>query len=179
MSAQLTAPKAHKRSTSLENSIWYKGILATQLAGKADTGGALDFVISKMREGTEPPPRVHERDDKFFYFLSGSIRYYTGGQVFEVAADESMFLPKGEPHAFLVQSDEVHIITVIIPAGFFNAVNKMNEPAQTMAIPSDDVLTYANMDLTKTIEIFEKYGVHILTPEEVVEQMPEFPPANR
>ena len=46
-----------------------------------------------------------------------------------------------------------------------------------MAIPSDDVLTYANMHLTKTMEIFEKYGVHILSPEEVVEQMPEFPPA--
>jgi hypothetical protein len=51
----------------------------------------------------------------------------------------------------------------------------MNEPAQKMEIPSDDVLTYANMDLTKTMEIFEKYGVHILSPEEVAEQMPEFP----
>lgn len=30
--------------------------------------------------------------------------------------------------------------------------------------------------LTKTMEIFEKYGVHILSPEEVVAQMPEFPP---
>jgi quercetin dioxygenase-like cupin family protein len=179
MSTQLTAPKAYKRSTSLENSTWYKGILATQLAGEADTGGALDFVVSKMRKGTEPPPHVHERDDEFFYILSGSIRFYTGGQVFEVAADESMFLPKGEPHAFLVQSDEIHIITVITPGGFFNAVNKMNEPAQTMAIPSDDVLTYANMDLAKTMEIFEKYGVRILSSEEVVVRMPEFPPAKR
>ena len=124
MSTHLTAPKAYKRSTSLENSTWYKGILATQLAGEADTGGALDFVVSKMRKGTEPPPHVHERDDEFFYILSGSIRFYTGGQVFEVAADESMFLPKGEPHAFLVQSDEVHIITVITPGGFSNAVIK-------------------------------------------------------
>ena len=175
MSSQLTAPKAYKRSTSLENSTWYKGILATQLAGEADTGGAFDFVVSKMRKGTEPPPHVHAREDEFFYILSGSIRSYTGGQVFEVAAGESMFLPKGKPHAFLVQSDEVHVITVITPAGFFNAVNKMNEPAQKMAIPPDDVLTYANMDLTKTMEIFEKYGVHILSPEEFVEQMPEFP----
>ena len=52
MSSQLTAPKAYKRSTSLENSTWYKGILATQLAGEADTGGAFDFVVSKMRKGT-------------------------------------------------------------------------------------------------------------------------------
>ena len=63
--------------------------------GLSDTGGALDIVVSKMRKGTEPPPHVHESDDEFFYILSGSIRLCTGGQVFEVAADESMFLPKG------------------------------------------------------------------------------------
>jgi quercetin dioxygenase-like cupin family protein len=178
MSTQLIAPKAYKRSTSLENSTWYKGILVTQLAGEADTRGAFDFVVSKMRKGTEPPPHVHARDDEFFYILSGSIRFYTEGQVFEVRAGESMFLPKGKPHAFLIQSDEVHNITVITPGGFFNAVNKMNEPAQKMEIPSDDVLTYANMDLTKTMEVFEKYGVHILSPEEVAKQMPEFPLAH-
>src|SRR5258707_1618020 len=105
-------------------------MLVTQLAGEADTGGAFDFVVSKMRKCTEPPPHVHARDDEFFYILSGSIRFYTEGQVFEVGAGESVFLPKGKPHAFLIQSDEVHNITVITPGGFFNAVNKMNEPAQ-------------------------------------------------
>lgn len=86
-----------------------------------------------------------------------------------------MFLPKGKPHAFLLQSNEIHVITLITPGGFFNAVNKMNEPAQRLEIPSDDVLTYANMDLTRTREIFEEYGIRLLTPEEIAEQMPQFP----
>ena len=175
MNTQLTAPNAYKRSTSLDNSSWYKGILITQLAGETDTGGAFDFLVAKMRKGTEPPPHIHARDDEFFYVLTGRIRFYTEGQVFEVGSGECMFLPKGKPHAFLVQSNEVHSITLITPGGFFNAVNKMNEPAQKMEIPSDDVLTYANMDLTKTMEIFEKYSVHLLSPEEIAEQMPEFP----
>ena len=65
MSTRLTAPKAYKRSTSLENSTWYKGILVTQLAGETDTGGAFDFTVAKMRKGTEPPPvgRVGEAED--------------------------------------------------------------------------------------------------------------------
>lgn len=179
MNTQLTAPKAYKRSTSLENSKWYKGILVTQLAGKAETGGAFDFLVAKVRKGTEPPPHVHAREDEFFYILAGSIRFYTEGQVFEVAAGECMFLPKGNPHAFLIQSDEIHCITLMTPGGFSSAVNKMNEPAQKMEIPPDDVLTYANMDLTKTMEIFEKHGVHILSAEEIAEQMPEFPLAKR
>jgi mannose-6-phosphate isomerase-like protein (cupin superfamily) len=175
MSTQLTAPKAYKRSPSLANSSWYKGILVTQLAGETDNGGTFDLAVAKVRKGTEPPPHVHARDDEFFYILSGSIRFYTEGQVFDVGAGESMFLPKGKPHAFQIQSDEIHSITLITPGGFLNAVNQMNEPAQKMEIPSDDVLTYANMDLTKTKEIFETYGVHILSPEEVAEQMREFP----
>jgi uncharacterized cupin superfamily protein len=125
-----------------------------------------------VRKGTEAPPHVHARDDEFFYILAGSIRFYAEGQVFDVAAGESMFLPKGKPHAFLLQSNEIHVITLITPGGFFNAVNKMNEPAQRLEIPSDDVLTYANMDLTRTREIFEEYGIRLLTPEEIAEQMP-------
>jgi quercetin dioxygenase-like cupin family protein len=172
---QLIPTQAYKRSPSLENSSWYKGMLVTQLAGVNDTGGAFDLTVAKVRKGTEPPPHVHAREDEFFYILSGSIRFYTEGQVFDVGAGESMFLPRGKPHAFQIQSDEIHAIVLITPGGFLNAINQMNEPAQTMEIPSDDVLTYANMDLTKTMEIFETYGIHILSPEEVAEQMPEFP----
>jgi hypothetical protein len=40
MNKQLPTPKAFRRSPSLEISTWYKGILTTQLAGEADTGGA-------------------------------------------------------------------------------------------------------------------------------------------
>jgi quercetin dioxygenase-like cupin family protein len=141
MKAPLTAPKAYKRSTSLENSTWYKGILITQLAGAADTGGAFDLIVSKIRKDTEPPPHVHTREDEFFYVLSGSINFYTESQVFEVAAGESMFLPKGKPHAFLLQSNEAHVMTLVTPGGFIDAAGKMSEPAQKLEIPSDDVLT--------------------------------------
>ena len=41
---------------------WYKRILITQLAGEADTSGAFDLVVSKMRKGTEPPAHVHSRE---------------------------------------------------------------------------------------------------------------------
>jgi hypothetical protein len=43
MNKQLPTPKAFKRSQSLEISTWYKGILTTQLAGEAGTGGAFDL----------------------------------------------------------------------------------------------------------------------------------------
>ena len=81
-----------RMSTQFEST---EGIQAFNLARKlvlvqGDTGHpasrrgryrrGLDFVVSKMRRDTEPLPHVHERDDEFFYILSGSIRFYTGAR---------------------------------------------------------------------------------------------------
>jgi len=50
---KLSSPRAYKRSPALTNSTWYKSMLHSQMAGTADNNGAFDFVISKMRRGTE------------------------------------------------------------------------------------------------------------------------------
>ena len=105
--------QAYKRSPALENSTWYKGLLISQLAGSADTEGAFDLVESKMKKGTEPPPHIHDREDELFYILSGEIMVFADGQVFTVAAGESVFLPKKVPHAYLIQSDVCHVLALI------------------------------------------------------------------
>ncbi|WP_263385410.1 cupin domain-containing protein [Granulicella arctica] len=127
-----------------------------------------------MKKGTEPPPHVHEREDELFYILSGEIKVFVDGQVLTVAAGESVFLPKKVPHAYLIQSDECHVLALMTPGGFLNAINKMNAPARTMKIPSD-METYATADLTATMEVFIKYGVRMLSPNEVAAQLPAYP----
>jgi mannose-6-phosphate isomerase-like protein (cupin superfamily) len=175
LNKKLPTPRAFKRSPSLEISTWYKGILSTQLAGEADTAGAFDLAVSKMRKGTEPPPHIHSREHEFFYIFAGELKVYVEGQIFQVAAGDCMFLPKGNPHAFLIQSPEIHLLTLITPGGFMNAIKDMAAPAEKMEIPVDDAVTYATANLAGTMRIFEQYGVHLLTPEEIARQMPEFP----
>jgi hypothetical protein len=52
----------------------------------------------------------------------------------------------------------------------------MNAPAERMQIPADaDTVTYANADLTATMKVFEQYGVRLLTPDEIREELPEYP----
>ena len=71
-----------------------------------------------------------------------------------MTSGECMFLPRGVTHAFLVRSDEVHVITLVTPGGFLDAVNCMNAPAKRMDVPTDvDIATYANADLTETIDV--------------------------
>ena len=169
--------RAYKRSPALANSTWYKGILASQMAGPADNNGAFDFVIAKVRRGTEPPPHVHSREDEFLYILSGEIRVYVDGEVFRVTAGECMFLPRRRPHAWLITSEEAHMILLTVPGGFLDAINKMNAPAERMEVPTEvDTVTYANADLTETIKVFEQHGIRFLTAEEIRTEMPQYQP---
>jgi quercetin dioxygenase-like cupin family protein len=173
----MKAIHAYKRAPALENSTWYKGLLISQLAGNSDTDGAFDLVESKMKKGTEPPPHIHDREDELFYILAGEIKMFADGQVFTVAAGESVFLPKKIPHAYLIQSEERHVLALMTPGGFLNAINKMNAPARTMEIPSDTE-TYATADLAATMAVFIKYGVRMMSPDEIAEQLPAYPTAH-
>jgi quercetin dioxygenase-like cupin family protein len=171
---QLKTLQAYKRSPALENSTWYKRILVSQLAGSYDTDGAFDFVESKIKRGTEPPPHIHDREDELFYVLAGEMKVFADGQVFTVAAGGSVFLPKKIPHAYLIESEECHVLALMTPGGFLNAINKMNAPARMMEIPAD-METYATTDLTETMAVFLKYGVRMLSSDEVKEQLPAYP----
>ena len=77
-----------------------------------------------------------------------------------------MFLPRREPHAWLITSEEIHTILVVTPGGFTDAFVKMSAPAGRMEVPTDfDTVTYASADLTETIKVFEHYGTRFLTAE--------------
>jgi hypothetical protein len=53
----------------------------------------------------------------------------------------------------------------------------MNAPARTLEIPSD-METYATADLTATMAVFIEYGVRMLSPAEVADQLPAYPTAH-
>jgi len=166
---------AFKRAPSVDMSTWYKGILISNLATQQDTEGAFEFVETRMRKGTEPPPHVHDREHEMFYVLQGAIDVYIDEEVFHAVAGECIFLPKQRPHAFLIQSPEIHMLVLMTPGGFMNASAAMGVPAQTLEIPPDDGKTYATMDLGATIEVFDRYGIRFLSPDEIAARLPSYP----
>lgn len=103
------------------------------------------------------------------------MKVYADGEVFSLTAGECAFMPRQKPHAFLISSEEAHFIAFLTPGGFFDAINKMNIPAERMDIPTDaDIVTYANADLTDTMKVLEQYGVRFLTPDEISTEMPKY-----
>lgn len=166
--------KPFKHAPSVEISTWYKGILSTLMATDENTGGAFDLVVAHMRSGTEPPPHVHTREHEFFYVLEGKLDAFVDDEVFQVASGECVFLPVGRPHAFLIRSPEIRLLTLITPGGFMKAVAPMAAPAEKMEIPSD-MVTYATADLQETMKIFLKHGLRLLSPDEIAREMPAYP----
>lgn len=166
--------KAFKRGPSLEWSKWYKGILNTNLAEKDDTNGGFSLIDATLEPGEEPPPHVHSHEDELFYVLEGEFDVYVGEEAFKVQKGECVFMPRSKPHGFAIRSSRLRVLTLFSPGGLEQAFKTMTQPAERLEVP-EGMETYSTADLTRTVEILSQYGIRILTPEEIAEQLPLYP----
>lgn len=166
--------KAFKRGASMELSKWYMGFLMTNLAETKDTNGAFGLVEGTLAPGNEPPPHVHSREDELFYVLSGEFDVYVGEEAFKVKMGECIFLPRFKPHAFVIRSPRLRLLTLFTPGGLEEAFRKASAPAQYLDLPSE-AITYSMVELEQTARRFSEYGARFLTPDEIKEQLPLYP----
>jgi len=166
--------KTFKRSTSLELSTWYMGMLLTNLVEKEDSNGAFSLLEATLAPGNEPPPHVHSREDELFYVLEGEFDVYVGEEGFKVRKGECIFLPKLNPHTFVIRSPRLRVLILYTPGGLEETFRKMSSPAQKLEPPTE-ALTYSMSDLEQTTRRFGEYGVQILAPNEVAERLPLYP----
>jgi mannose-6-phosphate isomerase-like protein (cupin superfamily) len=166
--------KAFQRGRTLDASRWHKGILTTYLAEATETNGAYDLCETTMAPGMEPPPHVHSREDELFYVLDGEFDAYVGDAGFAVRTGECAFLPRHIPHAWIIRSPRLHMLSLITPGGFLEAIRDMSAPAQRLDLPAE-ALTYATADLERTMQVLSEYGIRMLSPEETSEQLPLYP----
>jgi mannose-6-phosphate isomerase-like protein (cupin superfamily)/biotin operon repressor len=146
----------------------------TTLAETKDTNGAFLLVQGTLVPGTEPPPHVHSREDELFYVLDGEFDVYVGEEVFRVKTRQCAFLPKLMPHAFIIRSPRIRLLTLVTPAGLEEVFRDMSTPAKKLEAPSE-ALTYSQADLNQTVQRFTEYGVRILSPEDAAYQLPQYP----
>jgi mannose-6-phosphate isomerase-like protein (cupin superfamily) len=165
---------AFKRGPSLEWSKWYKGLLTTNLAEKDDTNGGFSLIDAMLEPGEEPPPHIHIHEDELFYVLEGEFDVYVGEEAFIVQVGECVFLPRLKPHGFKIRSPRLRVLTLFAPGGLEQAFKTMTQPAERLEAPVG-METYSTADLKKTVEILSHYGIRLLTPDEITEQMPLFP----
>jgi mannose-6-phosphate isomerase-like protein (cupin superfamily) len=87
-------------------------------ASAKSTGGAL-AVIEEVPPLLDTPPHVHANEDELFYSLEGEHIIQRGDEEFRIGPHQSVFAPRGVPHAQRrVVPKEGRMLIVLIPGGF-------------------------------------------------------------
>jgi quercetin dioxygenase-like cupin family protein len=106
------------------------GSSVTEHLGGEQTGGAIALLEFRIEPGYPvPPPHIHEREDELTYVIEGALEVTIGDETRTVRAGDSIFKPRGVPHAFAIAGERpVRFLETITPAGFegyFRSLAKM------------------------------------------------------
>src|SRR3954471_6611308 len=84
------------------------------------TGGAFAVVEHDLAPRTlGAPMHAHEREDEISHVLAGRLGVQIGDEVLEAVPGDTVFKPRGVPHAFWNAGEEtVRFLELITPAGF-------------------------------------------------------------
>lgn len=109
--------------------LWH-GVTFTFKAAAAETGGALAVWEVTTRPGEEPDIHMHE-EDEIFYVLSGSITFLCAGRSFKVKDHGFVFLPRGIPHSYKIDSEDVRLLGFSTPSEFGDRIERTGEPIKS------------------------------------------------
>ena len=88
-------------------------------------------------KGREPSRHLHRADDEGFYVLEGNVTFYVGQEVHEASPGTFVFLPRGVPHSYTFETDEVRMLAVVAPGGLEGHFRdpRFAEPAGAPTLP--------------------------------------------
>ena len=98
----------------------FQGLGVRWIVSGEQTHGAMAIVEHDLvPRGLGAPLHTHEREDEISHVTAGRLGVQVGDEVFEAAPGDTVFKPRGVPHAFWNPADEpVRFLEIITPAGF-------------------------------------------------------------
>ena len=140
--------------------IWYDGGLITFKATGQQTGGAFLLFEALMPRGKATPLHVHPEADETFYVLEGEIVTHIDGDQRLVSAGAVTVVPRGTPHAFLVNSEKARLLVILTPASTITEsfFREAVEPATART------LSPAAADFERMSAAAQRTGLEVLGP---------------
>ena len=135
--AQGTAPLVVPAGSSLSETPLNTGRNGMRLLLRSSDSGNLSTIVENETEpGTGPPLHIHEREDEWFFVISGQFVIQVGGALHHLKPGDSAFGPRGVAHTFQCMSKENgRLLTIFNPGGvegFFAELTKMGHPTDEM-----------------------------------------------
>jgi quercetin dioxygenase-like cupin family protein len=140
---------------------WFGNGLWEFLVPNDATGGQLTVFRATMPEGFSPPRHVHTREDEVFLVEGGEARFDLDGRQLIATAGTTVFLPRGVPHTFRVQSPVAVMLGVMTPGGFEELFRNLSVPATTRTLPPAGA---APFDVAAVMAEQERLGTVVVGP---------------
>jgi quercetin dioxygenase-like cupin family protein len=142
------------------SAVWFLQNRMVLKATRESTGGAFGLVESLIAPGAAPPMHVHYEEDEAFYVLEGELTFQCGDRTARATAGSFVFLPRGVPHGFVVESDTpVRMLTLLVPGGGERIFVEAGRPAEGPGLPPA-----APPDIPTLRRVARKYGNDIVGP---------------
>ena len=168
--------QAYIRSTKPEEAQEQFGLKINYLVEHDDSAGRLCLVHYQSKPGHEPPPHTHIDEDEIYYVLEGELDVYVGDTVQRAGAGDCIFLPRGQAHAWLIRSAVLRTLILTQPANTDRMFRASGDLAHAAKPPVDSYAEALRQGMgDKLIGIAEQFGLHVLSPKETRQQLPQYP----
>lgn len=141
-----------------EEHIWFNGALVTIRVSTEDTASAFSLAEVLARAGHSTPLHI-DTGWETFHLLEGDMLFHVAGQEISAAGGDTMVLPAGVPHAFLVTSALVRYIVLNVPGGHDRFFRLGGDPAVRRELPPP-----GPPDLTRVGAAAAAVGLKVLGP---------------
>jgi len=120
----------------------------------SETGGAYYVFEGVTAPGDGVPPHIHSREDEIVEVLDGELEVVLGGKTFKATTGAIAFFPRNIVHGFSNPGKLPAKVRFVVSPGanfekFFEELSAL-PPSQPP-------------DMTKVMEVFERYGLPIVT----------------
>jgi quercetin dioxygenase-like cupin family protein len=156
--ASQVATALHTVARSEGEAIWFNGaLMAVKVPGEwSDDAFSLVEVASTEGRATG----LHtDPSHETFYVLEGELLFHVDGDEHRAGAGDTVAVPQGVPHAFLVVSDVARFLVLNTPGGHDRFFRDGGEPALDR-----DFASAPPPDLERTMASAQQHGVRFLGP---------------
>jgi quercetin dioxygenase-like cupin family protein len=125
----------------------------TPIVDSAEVDGGYAIWLHEAASGTSPPRHIHHREDEIFHLLEGRLLLWCDGQTYEAGAGDTVCLPKGLPHTWLVTSTTpVKLLAMVVPGEMMSIFDQIARLGT-----GDDALP-------ESTRLMEEFGLEIVGP---------------
>ena len=140
--------------------LWFLGNLVTLKVTADGSAGRISVVEFVNPAGFGPPLHRHRSEDEVFYVLDGEARFFCGDTEVDAGPGDTVLLPRGIPHTFLVgASAPLRTLQITVPGGFERFAREAGEPAQRLELPAP-----GPVDPAELARIADTHDLDILGP---------------